>query len=59
MDADGVASVVLLVADTRRNRRVLREFRPLLSDRYPLGTRRMMRDLAAGRLPAASGCVVL
>ena len=59
LEADGVAEVVLLVADTRRNRRVLREFRPLISQRYPMTTRQVMTGLAAGRLPTASACVVL
>ena len=38
MADDHVVRIVLLVADTRRNRRVLREFRALLSERYPLTT---------------------
>lgn len=59
MEADDVARVVLLVADTRRNRGVIREFERLLSDRYRLGTREVMAGLAAGRLPRASGLVVL
>lgn len=59
MAADDVGRVVLLVADTRRNRRVLREFSPLIGERYPLATREIMAGLAAGRLPRASGCVVL
>ena len=29
---DGVDRVVLLVADTRRNRRILREFQPLFAN---------------------------
>ncbi len=59
LEADGVARVILLAADTRRNRRVLREFRPLISQRYPLTTREVRAGLAVGRLPSASGCVVL
>jgi len=59
MATDDIGRVVLLVADTRRNQRVLREFRPLIRNRYPLATREIMAGLAVGRLPTASGCVVL
>jgi transcriptional regulator with XRE-family HTH domain len=54
-----VDRLILLVADTRRNRRVLREFRELITLRYPLGTRSVMRLLRSGRLPDQSGVVVL
>jgi transcriptional regulator with XRE-family HTH domain len=59
MAADGVERVILLVADTRRNRRVLREFHELVGARYPLRTRAVMVGLRAGRLPRANGVVVL
>jgi hypothetical protein len=59
MDEGGVDRVLLLVADTKRNRRVLREFRALLDERYPLDTRAVMAALRAGRAPQASGIVVL
>jgi transcriptional regulator with XRE-family HTH domain len=55
---DGVERVILLVADTRRNRRVLREFHDLIELRYPLSTREVMRELRAGRLPQRSGVVL-
>jgi hypothetical protein len=55
----GVNRVVLLVADTKRNRRVLQEFRSLLDERYPMDTRAVMRALRSGRAPQASGIVVL
>jgi transcriptional regulator with XRE-family HTH domain len=58
MADDAVERVILLVADTRRNRRVLREFATLVSDRFPLGTRDVMRELRAGRIPARSGVVL-
>ena len=51
--------VLLLVADTKRNRRVLQEFRALLRVRYPLDTRAVMAALRSGRCPGASGIVVL
>ena len=59
MADDAVESVIWLVADTDRNRRVLREFRELLAARFPLDTRAVMRQLRAGRIPERSGIVVL
>ena len=59
MRDDGVNQVVLLVADTRRNRRVMREFQTLIRERYPLSTREVMTALSSGRLPRASGCAVV
>ena len=59
MEDDRVDRVILLVAATKRNRRVLREFRELVGARYPLDTRRVMAGLRDGRLPARSGIVVL
>lgn len=59
MKDDEVDRVVLLIADTRRNRRVLREFSALIRDRYPLSTREVMTALAHGRLPIASGYAML
>jgi transcriptional regulator with XRE-family HTH domain len=58
MADDEVTRVLLLVADTRRNRAVLREFREHLAVRFPLGTREVMKELRAGRLPEQSGIVV-
>ena len=55
MADDGVDRVILLVSDTRRNRRVLREFQDLVEQRYPLSTREVMHELRAGRLPQQSG----
>lgn len=58
MADDDVDRVLLLVSDTHRNRRVLREFRSLVEQRYPLTTRAIMRELRAGRLPKQSGIVL-
>jgi transcriptional regulator with XRE-family HTH domain len=58
MADDGVDRVILLVADTHRNRRVLREFREHLRARFPLETAAVMRELRAGRLPTQSGIVI-
>lgn len=59
MADDHVDRVVLLVADTRRNRRVLREYHALVSERYPLTTREIMASLSGGRIPKASGYAML
>jgi hypothetical protein len=58
MADDRVERVILLVADTRRTRQVLREFRTLVTARFPLGTRAVMRRLKAGVLPESSGVVL-
>lgn len=50
--ADGrVDRVILLVADTRHNRAVLREHREALAARFPLDTRTVLRELRSGRVP--------
>jgi transcriptional regulator with XRE-family HTH domain len=58
MADDQVDRVILLVADTHRNRRVLREFRQLLANRYPADTREVRHHLRQGRLPPSSGVVL-
>jgi transcriptional regulator with XRE-family HTH domain len=58
MADDDAGVVILLVADTHRNRRVLREFRDLIAVRFPLDTRAVMAALRAGRLPERSGLVL-
>lgn len=55
----GVDRIVLLVADTHHNRRVLREHREALRSTFPLDTRAVMATLRVGALPAASGIVLL
>lgn len=54
-----VDRVVLLVADTHHNRRVLAEQREALRSTFPLDTRQVMAALRVGALPRASGVVVL
>jgi hypothetical protein len=58
MGDDGVEVVILLVADTHRNRRVLREFRELIRVQFPLDTREVLAALRAGRVPERSGIVI-
>lgn len=54
----GVDHVILLIADTRRNRRALAAAPAAFSD-LPLDTRQIMTALAAGRDPGGSGIVIL
>jgi transcriptional regulator with XRE-family HTH domain len=55
---DEVDRVILVVAETHLNRRVLREVRELLRPDFPLDTRAVMLALAAGRDPGANGIVL-
>jgi hypothetical protein len=55
----GATIVVLLVADTRHNRSVLRLARADLAAVFPLRDRDVLEALEAGVRPAASGIVVL
>jgi transcriptional regulator with XRE-family HTH domain len=59
MADDRVDCVILLVARTASNGRVLREFGQLVSERYPLRSRAILAALRAGRSPGASGILVL
>lgn len=54
----GADRIVLLVADTHHNRRVLREHREALRSTFPLDTRAVSAALRAGRLPSANGIVI-
>jgi transcriptional regulator with XRE-family HTH domain len=56
---DDPCNVILLVADTRANRRVLATLAPGLRDLLPLNTRQVLSALAAGRDPGAGGIVIL
>ena len=55
----GMEVVLLLVAGTDRNRRIVRANREVLRGRFPLDTREALAHLRAGQLPPASGIVVL
>jgi transcriptional regulator with XRE-family HTH domain len=57
-DAD-VDHVLLLVADTRRNRHALKAGRESLRGRFPLDGRELLRAIEAGRDPGAGGIVIL
>jgi transcriptional regulator with XRE-family HTH domain len=55
----GVDHVLLLLANSRYNRALLREFGAALRVNYPLPGLEMLAALAAGRDPAGSGVVLL
>lgn len=55
----GVDRLVLLVAATRHNRAVLREFRSALASTFPLDSRETLAALRTGRAPAQNGIVLL
>ncbi len=57
--SDATTPILLLVADTKTNRLALRAAGPLLTGRFPLDARPMLRALRAGRCPPASGIVLL
>ena len=59
MESAGADRIILLVADTRRNRRVLREFRPLIAHRYPTSPRAALAAIRSGRAPSESAVIVL
>ncbi len=54
----GVPRTVLLVADTRHNRRALAAGQ-YLAERFPIGTRACLAGLARGRPPVADSLVIL
>ena len=55
----GFDRMVLLIADTSNNRRVLDTYRTDLRSSFPLDTRQVMGSLRSGNTPAASGIVIL
>lgn len=59
MRDSGVDRVVLVVADTRHNRRVLAEHREALRSTFPADTAEIMAALRQGRLPARNGIVIV
>jgi transcriptional regulator with XRE-family HTH domain len=55
----GVDRLVLLVASTRHNRRVLAEYREALRSTFPADTPEIMAALRQGRLPGSNGIAIL
>jgi transcriptional regulator with XRE-family HTH domain len=58
-DDPGAGVVILVVNDTAHNRRVLAEHREALRAQLPLDGSAIARALRAGRIPPASGIVML
>ena len=58
-DDPRVSRVVLVVADTVRNRRALRAAIAIVRADYPLDTREVLAALRAGRAPALNGIVLM
>jgi transcriptional regulator with XRE-family HTH domain len=54
----GADRAILLVADTRHHRAVIRDHSEL-ANRFPLSTREVLASLRAGRLPNRDGLVIL
>ena len=54
----GADRLILLVAATHANRRQLREMGPIIGEALPVGTRRAIAALAAGRDPGGD-CIVM
>lgn len=57
-DDSSVECVVVLLADTRHNRGLVREHAQTLLTDFPLAEREALAALEAGRLPAANGIVL-
>ncbi|HEU4571820.1 MAG TPA: helix-turn-helix transcriptional regulator [Candidatus Limnocylindrales bacterium] len=55
----GAEFVILLVAESRTNRAVLKAASAAWSSAYPIGTRSALRSLRAGELPAGNALIVL
>jgi transcriptional regulator with XRE-family HTH domain len=58
-DDPGAGVLILLMANTVHNRRVLAQHREALRAQFPLDGGRILRALRAGRLPPASGILLL
>jgi transcriptional regulator with XRE-family HTH domain len=58
-DDPGAGAVILLLNRTAHNRRVLAEHREALRTQFPLDGGAILQDLRRGRVPAASGILLL
>lgn len=58
-DDPGVSGVLLLLADTRHNRILLRDHGPALRTDFPVSASEILRALAEGRVPRGSGVLLL
>jgi hypothetical protein len=55
----GFTEVILLMLDSRHNRSLVREYRSLLSDAFPVSGHRALELLGAGVDPGGSSIVLL
>lgn len=55
----GLSAVLVVVADTRRNRDAVAAARPVLAADFPSSSRQILSALAAGRHPGGSGLILL
>ena len=55
----GEADLLLVVADTRRNRAAIQAAGSAVAERFPISTRAVLAALAAGRHPGGSGLILL
>lgn len=55
----GVDHLILLLADTRSNRRFVREAWPALAERFPISARDALRALGDGRDPGGDALILL
>jgi len=55
----GLDVLILVVADTVRNRRVLAEHRETLRGSFPLDTREVLAALGRGEAPTGDGIVII
>ena len=58
-DDPGIGAVVLLLADTRHNRELVRDHGDALQTDLPLGSAALLAALGEGRQPAGSGFVLV
>ena len=57
-DDPAAGVIILLLADTAHNRRVLAEHREALREQFPIDGGAILRALRAGRIPAAGGVLL-
>ncbi len=55
----GVSRVILVVAATKHNRAILREYRASLASTFPLDTRDILHSLRQGDIPKGNGIILL
>ena len=58
-EAAGLSSLVLVLADTRHNRRALRDGAPTVAPAFPAASRDILRLLRSGQAPPGNGVLLL